>query len=173
MSYKLTDNEIIKALECCKYEYDTKCELCSYNFYSRTGCRSELRRNALDLINRLQADCENYKQVAENQQKVTMDRGFEIKELKAELDEYAKIKTTIDEFWEILLTLSLCKRKEKPTLEEFAEAIQEIKAEAYKEFAERLHEELRIYGIKDKFNKSVFLNVVDNAKKELVGEDNG
>lgn len=44
------------------------------------------------------------------------------------------------------------------------------KAEAYKEFAERLHEELRIYGTKDKFNKSVFLNVVDRAKKELVGE---
>jgi hypothetical protein len=47
------------------------------------------------------------------------------------------------------------------------------KAEAIKEFAERLHEELRIYGIKDKFNKSVFLNVADKAKKELVGEDNG
>ena len=39
---KMTDSEIIKALECCKYEYDTKCELCCYNFYSRTGCRSEL-----------------------------------------------------------------------------------------------------------------------------------
>lgn len=48
-----------------------------------------------------------------------------------------------------------------------------LKAEAYKEFAEKLHEELRMYGVKDKFNKSVFLNVVDKAKKELVGEDNG
>ena len=57
---KLTDNEIIKALECCKYEYDTKCELCCYNFYSRTGCRSELRRNALDLINRLQATIDSF-----------------------------------------------------------------------------------------------------------------
>jgi hypothetical protein len=44
------------------------------------------------------------------------------------------------------------------------------KAEAYKEFVKKLHEELRIYGIKDKFNKSVFLNVVDKAKKELVGD---
>ena len=58
---KLTDAEIVKALECCKYEYDTKCELCCYNFYSRTGCRSELRRNALDLINRLQAENEELK----------------------------------------------------------------------------------------------------------------
>ena len=61
MPNKLTDNEIIKALECCKYEYDTKCELCCYNFYSRTGCRGELRRNALDLINRLQAENERLK----------------------------------------------------------------------------------------------------------------
>lgn len=57
----MTDSEIIKALECCKYEYDTKCELCCYNVYSRTGCRSELRRNALDLINRLQAEIERLK----------------------------------------------------------------------------------------------------------------
>lgn len=50
-------------------------------------------------------------------------------------------------------------------------AIAEAKAEAYKEFSEKLHEELRMYGTKDKFNKAVFLNVVDRAKKELVGED--
>ena len=56
---KLTDKEIIKALECCKYEYDTKCELCCYNFYSRTGCRGELRRNALDLITRQQAEIDS------------------------------------------------------------------------------------------------------------------
>lgn len=46
----------------------------------------------------------------------------------------------------------------------------EIKSEAYREFAKKIHEELRMYGVKDKFNKAVFLNVVDNAKKELVGE---
>ena len=40
-------------------------------------------------------------------------------------------------------------------------------------FAERLYEELRIYGQKDKFDKSVFLNVVDNLLKEFVGDNNG
>ena len=45
------------------------------------------------------------------------------------------------------------------------------KAEAIKEFAKRVHEEFRIYGIKDKFNKEVFLNVVDNVKKEMVGDN--
>ena len=37
-------------------------------------------------INRLQADCENYKQIAEHQQSVTMDRGFEIKRLKEKVE---------------------------------------------------------------------------------------
>lgn len=48
--------------------------------------------------------------------------------------------------------------------------IKTAKAEAYKEFEKMLHEELRMYGIKDKFNKAVFLNIVDKAKKELVGD---
>ena len=51
-----------------------------------------------DIINRLQADCENYKQIAEYQQSVTMDRGFEIKRLKEKIEnlkaENEKIKIT-------------------------------------------------------------------------------
>ena len=116
MPDKPTDKEIVKALEDWIKNYDG-----SYVNFKTLG-------NALDLINRLQADLK----IAENINHLQME---ELQSKKAELDEYAKIKTTIDEFWEILLTLSLFKRKEKPTLEEFAEAIQEIKAEAYKEFA--------------------------------------
>lgn len=55
----------------------------------------------------------------------------------------------------------------------FVEFCKNLKAEAYKEFAERLYEELRMYGIKDKFNKSVFLNIADKVKKEMVGDNNG
>ena len=56
---------------------------------------------------------------------------------------------------------------------EFAtkDLVHKIKVEAYKEFAEMLYEELRVYGIKDKFNKAVFLNIVDKSKKELVGDE--
>ena len=62
-------------------------------------------------------------------------------------------------------------RKVEHQLDDAMKMYNIIKAEAYKEFAEKWHEELRMYGVKDKFNKAVFLNVVDRAKKELVGED--
>ena len=84
MPDKLTDSEIVKALECCKYEYDTKCELCCYNFYSRTGCRSELRRNALDLINRLQAENERLKDYNENLLTANTSLSNEILDAKTE-----------------------------------------------------------------------------------------
>lgn len=166
---KLTDNEIVKALECCKYEYDTKCELCCYNFYSRTGCRSELRRNALDLINRLQAENERLNEIVKTRHKVFETKCEKLENSEAELDEYKKIKKTIDEFWEILLTLSLFKRKEKPTLEEFAEAIQEIKSEAYKEFAERLKNKgMAKYKTIDNEYLYEFDDIfIDNILKEL------
>ena len=52
MPDKLTDNEIKKALECCSQQGITsECERCKVK-----GCRSELIKLALDLINRLQAD---------------------------------------------------------------------------------------------------------------------
>ena len=119
----LTNWMIKKALECC---ITSDCRGCPLG-HRATGtynehCGTDLMKNALDLINRLQAENERLKKFA-------LIRAF---------DRFQK----------------------------------EAKAEAYKEFAERLHEELRIYGTKDKFNKSVFLNVVDKAKKELVGEDN-
>ena len=82
----MTDNEIVKALECC-----ANCESCDFEttdcpLGEEMECRSLLAKYALDLINRLQADVENYKKVAEHQQSVTMDRGFEIKKLKAEIE---------------------------------------------------------------------------------------
>lgn len=95
-----------------------------------------------------------------------IDLKNEINRLKEENEEYQKIKTTINEFWEILLTLSLFKRKEKPTLEEFAEAIQETKAEAYKEFAERLKENF------EPLNSPLINNRIDNLLKEWAGDSN-
>lgn len=83
---KPTDAEIIKALECCisdKPCCKTKCP-----FYEN-GCENDiytLEKNALDLINRLQADRDNYKQIAENQQKIILDKAFENKKLKAEIE---------------------------------------------------------------------------------------
>ena len=55
----MTDNEIVKALECCgKLRYDIQqpsvCVNCPY--YNLDDCTFELKARAFDLINRLQAE---------------------------------------------------------------------------------------------------------------------
>ena len=57
---KLTDNEIIKALECCN---QNDCKTCPYGKYNTAGwcCMPKLRKDTLSLINRLQAELERLK----------------------------------------------------------------------------------------------------------------
>jgi len=56
---KLTDNDIIKALECCNTEYDDyQCPHCPM---LHKGCKKELIKQSLDLINRLMAVIEDNK----------------------------------------------------------------------------------------------------------------
>ena len=146
----MNDNEIIKALECCK---DNDCDNCPFEEQCRRN--GSLADIALDLINR---------QKAENSELVG-----KIDKLQAEIEKYENIKTTIDEFWDILLKIKMAKRKEKPTLEELAEAIEEIETEAIKEYKEKVIEVL--------LGKSIFPVLVKNAlnevEKELVGDLNG
>ena len=60
----MTDNEIIKALECCCK--NNNCEGCPLDYLTFSSqCASELAIKSLDLINRQQAEIENLK--AENQ----------------------------------------------------------------------------------------------------------
>lgn len=73
----MTDKKIIKVLECCAYSEG--CEKCPC---SKQCDGAEHLINALDLINRLQAKNKELRKIAEYQQKVTMERGFEIKRLK-------------------------------------------------------------------------------------------
>ena len=56
---KLTDNEIIKALECC---IEGDCDNCHYD--EQTACNEYMKQDALDLINRLQAENERLKEFA-------------------------------------------------------------------------------------------------------------
>lgn len=59
MDKKLTDSEIVKALECCNTEYeDYQCPHCPL---LHKGCKKALVQNALDLINHLQAENERLK----------------------------------------------------------------------------------------------------------------
>ena len=53
---KLTDAEIVKALEACCIEHS--CSKCPYSKNNAAGCINNVMKNALDLISDLQAENE-------------------------------------------------------------------------------------------------------------------
>ena len=158
----MTDNEIVKALECC-YDLDSSaiCHQCP--LYQTENCRDGyLGLQALNLINRQKA---------------------EIERLQAEV-------TAINNDYDNLMV-------EKDELFDIAEVeFEEIKAEAYKEFAERVKEEI-VQALESNYKaqnerllktnkvdefvkycdgKIITLrglkDFLDDLLKELVGEDN-
>ena len=156
MPNKLTDKEIKKALEWCE-QFTDNLVMANIDTKKRTlGLQAmQTCKNSLDLINRLQADYENYKQIAENQQSVTMDRGFEIKKLQAENE---RLRNAYKQ----------CAWERDMVMEQDEYNCKLAKAEAYKEFAERLKE----YSIATFTWKGiVMVEDIDEILKELVGED--
>ena len=143
----------------------------------------ELIKAMAATIERLQADCENYKQVAEHQQSVTMDRGFEIKRLKEEIEnlqaENERLKNILICFMGALGKVRNIDDIESisqiPIMTELNKGIRaEIKAEAYKECIGKAKSEidsqahsrsLEASGERFRIHK-----ILDNLLKELVGE---
>ena len=118
MENKMTDNEIIKALECCS-EHVRNCAECPLNVTSLDHCSTRLAQNVLDLINRQKAKIERLKKY---------DEERDIR-LHARLTEQAR-------------------------------------AEAIKEFAERLKAEKFPHT---DFGELVYVEDIDNLVKEMVG----
>ena len=138
----MTDNEIIKTLQ----------EMADYPHNYEEG---QDLQNALDLINRLQAQ---NKDLAETVHNLTIEKDAlfdKVEELKAEVE---RLKTNLN-----------------VELENFAtEYDNKIKAEAYKEFAEKLKEQAEVYtdSAEDVFILAVGISKIDNLLKELMGENN-
>ena len=84
---KLTDEEIVKALECCTDEENVNCEDCPL---VKEPC-AIIRKYALDLIHRLQSKkklaeraSESYKTIMEGQNKMIDEQKAEIERLTEE-----------------------------------------------------------------------------------------
>lgn len=162
---KPPDNEIIKALECCTvgtYACGDDCPC----FHSKsnlkvTSCRFELLGEALDLINRLQAENERLKDLYE---KSAYEREMFLNELtdaKAENERLEKIR---QEQGKRIDDLRGVKYEQIEVIHNLKQELITAKAEAYKEFAERLKENL--------IEKSIVYMAIDNLLKELVNEEN-
>ncbi len=147
---KLTDNEIIKALECC-IKCNSDCEKCEiYDFCEEHN--NEMNKATLDLINRQKA-----KIVAE--QNYSDCLNTEIDRLKPFEDKIAEFKSHIRV--EDMLVFA-------NSLEEWLEFCDNLKAEAYKEFADRL--KICLQGDIRYDYKILFECDIDNLLKEIIGE---
>lgn len=129
---KLTDSEIVKALECCSRTDGYGCEDCPYG--AEDKCSINSKRDAIDLINRLQKELAK-PILATRDLKVSFERIYRIGEEKA--------------------------------------LVQALKAEAYKEFAEKLEAEYTDFDAENEVILPENLNkAISDLLKELVGEDN-
>lgn len=181
---KPTDSEIVKALEICS-TYKGKCTDCpAFVKVDRSNCKKVLL-GAVEIINRQKADLideekqlqEALKSMAVNKTKV-IDCEKEINRLQAEnesvrrkslLEAASKFAGHSDYHGDTILCKLICMAEGKEVGTAKPLDMSEIKAEAYKEFAERFKKKLS-----QKYTTSlwkVYCEEIDNLLKELVGED--
>ena len=177
----MENKEIIKALECCKMPVGSgSCNDCPFDYQREKrltstdeSCTTLMFDYALDLINRQQAEIENYSNNTKTMsdsiykmQKLIESQKAEIERLKHEREVLIEdihhsadqINEQIEEIERLTINMNafgLGMKREK-------ERADTIRAEAIKEFAERLK------GLKEM--PLITNNDIDNLVKEMVGE---
>lgn len=152
----MTDNEIKKALECCEKlnhnAWSENMKICKEECPYKANCYDEEKNinmitDALDLINRQQAEIERLNGAIKNF-KATKERQ------KAEINRLNKA----------VYNYEAC-----------LESIEKIKAKAIKEFADRLEKMIFPYGMVNGGNYGInalsIKILIDKVRKEMVGEE--
>ena len=136
---KLTDKEIIKALECC-YTLTGGCEK-NCPMYNFKNCNDTLMAGYVrDLINRQNAEIERLKECPKC-----------VYEYDGETMEYC-VQGPCSNF----------------------KTVEQIKSEAYKEFADKLKEKseiVHLFSVYNGHHYMVDIDDIDNLVKEMVGEE--
>lgn len=138
----MTDDEIIKALECCGTYC---CNECFY--YNDDLCIENMSKQAIDLINRQKAEVESVRR-------------------KALLEAVRKFAGHSDYHGDTILCILKCMAEGKEVKTARPLNKKEIKTEAIKEFAERLKENYNvIFG-----RKAVSIADINSLVKEMTEE---
>ena len=165
----MTDNEIIKLLECCKKSQCSKC------YYSKE-CDGYTQVNyALDLITRQQAEIESLK--VENQSLRTAGNPLKMhyEEAQAEIERLKPFEDKIAEFKSHIRVEDMLVFAS--SLEEWLEFCDNLKSEAIKECLAKVKNYIKThcnpYGKPDfDYDTSIkILNFIDNLVKEMVGKN--
>lgn len=158
----LTDEQVIKALECCVKDDEGVRGSCNKNcplFGSDVDCTTFLRRIALDLINRKD-------KVNKLSAKEIVDLKIKLKEQQAEIERRrAKCNLPKEGFFNVLCGALVYTK----TLEEYNQFRRTIKVEAIKEFAERLKEHTTTARFEQgKYSYEIITaQSIDNLVKEM------
>ena len=150
----MTDNEIIKALECCtKTEFISDCAKCEMFAFD---CKDILIENAIDLINRQKAEVERLE-----------DKIFV---LENDLEKAENLSDALGNDIDIKLNY----------IYDLEEKIETVESEAIKEFANRFAKELSEFDMSsvglpdyDRGYKDCMTNIedtIDNLVKEMTEE---
>ena len=143
----MTDNEIIKALECCM-KICEDCENCpcinNNDYTSVWDCKGALSKSILDLINRQDALIDKLEKVEHYADKTIATLNAENENLIAEIERLQSMnQAKLDTIHDLQAENAQWKEEANRYQNLWCEAekdIQTVKAEAYKEFAERLKE---------------------------------
>lgn len=146
----LADAEIKKALECCPQDYPNRnCTRCAYKPIEGF-CFDYLMKDALDLINRKEEMIEALIAGQETLQKALAEKNAEIERLQNEC---------------------FCIANERDAIADCLNtAVEEAKAEAIKEFAERLKQEVEMISYEMCSNYQDTIDAIDETYKEMVGD---
>ena len=168
----MTDKEIIKDLECC-----ANCEDCFYGITNcslgeEVECRSLLAQNALDLITRQQAEIDNLKVENQSLRSAANSLKMHYEEAQAEVERLESANDEKFRQWDML-----AEKAKQHYADLYNEAKDILKAEAYKEFAEKLKEkaskmEMACCGAIIRRDYTINEETLDNLVKEMVGDDN-
>ena len=162
MPDKLTDTKTYNPCDDCSHSFSRNnqesnvCKMCELKYY-------------IDKVNRLQADYESLKQQEEKAHQYCKNEcetkyKSQIQSLQAENE---RLREEIKDYIED--NISLLYEVDNATIN-MPYQIKSIKAEAYKEFAERLKEKgIKVIGC-NAFDKVIPSNEIDNLLKELVGD---
>ena len=159
---KLTDEEIIKNLKFCE------------------DCSANINIDIIDLINRQKLELENLKVENQSLRSAANSLKMHYEEARAEI-ERLKQRNAVCEAANRCIVWQRDRRDRE--IEELHSQIaglniykSKIKAEAYKEFAERLKEKseiVHLFSVHTGDHYMVEIDDIDNLVKEMVGENNG
>ena len=154
----MTDNDIIKALECCTdtLSCPTDCPL----FEDDRDCLLVLNKSILDLINRQKAEIQALREDIHNRKTRENKLRSKIKSFRAEIE-----RLQSESIGKCELAISM--RNDNNLDSNCNYCIDKSKAEAIKEFAERLKEIITMSP-----KSSILLDkwYIDNLVKEMVGD---